>query len=60
VAGDWFKPLQNFCTVAGIAESALIYGGKENQSRGITRVFGWQSIDDLMRQAVGSIEGFNE
>ena len=55
VAGDWFKPLQSFCQAAGIVESALIYGGKENQSRLDTRVFGWQSIGDLMRRAVGNI-----
>jgi len=60
VAGDWFKPLQSFCQAAGIVESALIYGGKENQSRLDTRVFGWQSIGDLMRRAVGNIEGFNK
>lgn len=57
IAGDWFKPLQIFCQAAGIVESALIYGGKENQSRNNTRVFGWQSIDDLMRSAVGNDEG---
>jgi hypothetical protein len=54
VAGDWFKTLQSFCTAAGIAESALIYGGKENQSRSNTQVFGWQSIDELMQKAVGN------
>lgn len=57
IAGDWFKPLQMFCQSAGVVESALIYGGIENQSRNNTRVFGWQSIEDLMRSAVGSNEG---
>jgi len=54
VAGDWFKTLQSFCTAAGIAESALVYGGNENQSRSNTHVYGWQSIDDLMQKAVGN------
>lgn len=54
VAGDWFKTLQTFCQAAGIDESALIYGGNENQSRSNTKVYGWQSIDDLMRKAVGN------
>ena len=50
VAGDWFKPLQRFCQAVGITESALIYGGGENQLRSITPVFCWQSIQQLIER----------
>jgi hypothetical protein len=49
VAGDWFKPLQSFCQAAGLVDSALIYGGKENQSRSQTPVFGWEFMPELIR-----------
>jgi hypothetical protein len=42
-------PVQNFCQAAGMADSALIYGGKENQSRSRTPVFGWESMPELIR-----------
>lgn len=54
VAGDWFKPLRKFCDAAGVAESALIYGGGENQPRSATPVFGWQSIQRLIGRAFRS------
>lgn len=49
VAGDWFKPLQGFCQAAGVANSALIYGGRENQPRSQTTVFGWESMRELLK-----------
>ena len=49
VAADWFKPLQNFCKASDAPASALIYGGKENQPRSETPVFGWRGMEDLLK-----------
>lgn len=49
VAADWFKPLQDFCKATEATGSALIYGGQENQPRSQTSVFGWKSIQELLR-----------
>lgn len=49
VAADWFKPLQDFCKAADISISALIYGGKENQPRSQTPVYGWKSMQELLK-----------
>lgn len=57
VAGDWFKPLQSFCQAAGIADSALIYGGKTNQSRSQTPVFSWVSMPELIRFVFKNMAG---
>jgi hypothetical protein len=54
VAADWFKPLQDFCKASGAPVSALIYGGKENQSRTQTPVFGWESMHELLKLVFGS------
>lgn len=51
IATDWFKPLQSFRDAAGLSDAALIYGGATNQPRSQTPVFGWRSIESLLRLA---------
>jgi len=49
LVADFFKGLNRWIILAGdmAGESALIYGGDENQQRSGVRVYGWQSVGAL-------------
>jgi len=52
VAADWFKALNGFAEVVPTDGRMVIFGGKGDQARTGVTVFGWQSIDQALSDAL--------